>query len=76
MNNEKYSNIEIWKMAEEETLLKGTVIEDEHENQFIFTGKSFQLSFSLIDKKEKYIGFCVGDKWKIVGVFEEDLEIK
>ena len=71
-----YNNSELWRMVDRNIIPKGAIIEDQEGNQLIFTGKSFQLYYTDIDLDKKYVGFCKGDKWNIVDVNENELELK
>ncbi len=64
------TNIQLWQLAENGTLQKGTIIEDQSGNQMIFTGKSFQVYYTDSDK---YVGFCVGDQWGIIDIDPNEL---
>lgn len=70
----KYKNSDLWLMAEKGELLKGTVVEDQDGNQMIYNGISFQTYYTEEDLEQYYIGFCLGDEWRIVGIDESDLE--
>ena len=63
-----HSNCEIWKMAECGEITEGEVIEDQEGNQLVFTGKSFQ---PIEDSEDRYVGMCVGDVWRRVGIFDD-----
>jgi len=69
----KYNNSELWEIAEDGELQNGTIIEDQDGNKLIFIGKSFQIYYTYADLDEKYVGFCVGDEWEIVGIDESEL---
>ena len=71
-NKYRYTNSQLWGMAEQNNIEKGSIFEDREGNQIIFTGKSFQLYYSDSDETEVYIGMCVGDTWEFIGIEEDD----
>lgn len=70
-NKYRYTNSQLWAMAEQNKIGKRSVFEDSEGNQIIFTGKSFQLYYSDHDETKEYIGMCVGDTWEFIGTYEE-----
>jgi hypothetical protein len=68
----EFSNWELWQMAEDGVIERNEVFEDREGNQIIFTGKSFQTYYTDASKEEKYVGMCLGDSWKSVGIGDLD----
>lgn len=66
---EVYTNMQLWKLAEDGEIELNSVFEDSEGNQIIFTGKSFQVYYS--NTENKYVGMCVGDIWEFTGVNNE-----
>lgn len=56
---------ELMNMAEEGSIQKDTIVIDQEGNEFVFTGKSFQLLDWGNRDKDKFYGLCVGDNWTI-----------
>lgn len=63
----KFTNVEIWDLAERGEVEEDMVFKDQEGNSFVFTGKSFQ---TLNDEDDVFRGFCVGDMWEFVGKLE------
>lgn len=54
---------ELMKMAEKGLIEKGRIVIDQEKNEFVFTGKSFQLLSKA--EKNKFYGLCIDDSWII-----------
>jgi hypothetical protein len=56
---------ELIKMAEDGLIDAGRIVTDQNKNEFVFTGKSFQLLDEEKANPEKYYGLCVDNDWEI-----------
>ena len=56
---------EIMRMAECGFIEKGRIVRDQDGNDFIFTGKTFQLYNTEAFNVDKYFGLAINDDWEI-----------
>jgi len=71
MKIEDLSSLDLWIGVESGIWEKNDFFEDQDGNQIIWTGESFQVTYST-ESNSKYVGLCRYDKWKYVGNFEDE----
>ncbi|PZT57459.1 hypothetical protein [Paenibacillus silvae] len=69
------TNSELWNIVDNKDFPAGMIVTDQEGNEFVYTGKSFQIldeTYGVLFK-----GFCKGDKWRMSRLidFEEEMEI-
>jgi len=65
------SSLDLWRGVESDLWEKNDFFEDQDGNQIIWTGESFQVTYST-ESNSKYVGLCKDDQWKYVGNFEDE----
>lgn len=67
----RFTNIQLWELAELGKIPKNGLFEDEEGNQMIWTGKSFQGIYREENiEQEQYVGMCLDDTWEYIGVLQ------
>lgn len=69
----QFTNSELWNLVDTKGFPRGLIVIDQEYNEFIFTGKSFQI-YSDHDGS-KYKGFCKNDIWIIDRIVDFDEEM-
>lgn len=73
-----YSTLELWQAAYNGIIETGSVFEDRHKNQFVYTGKSFCIyhidrdNVKKVNSGDIFITMCVDDMFEFMGVDETE----
>lgn len=71
----EFTNSELWNVVDKKDFPIGMIVTGQEGNEFVYTGKSFQIFNEASEGLFK--GFCKGDKWKLSRIvnFDEEMEV-